>query len=173
MKSSYRVRAIRFLEQVFPYIKDVMTSPSDVEAAIIDFNINRSRRVEVFYGSARIALVTSDYVVKWDYDVDVVQEIGGCDNEYSAYQKALVSGYSYLLAEAYLICYNGIHFLIMPRVRHIGLKNHGGRNIDEFLTPDEYSWLVNFVNDLHSWNWGIYRGRAVVIDYAMTRDSFS
>ena len=168
MKSDYRVRAMRFLNIVLPYIKNVMTSPWDFEQAIKKFHRDRSRRVVVSYGSARIALITSDYVVKWDYDEDCVREIGGCDDEFMAYKKAVAAGYGYLLAESYLVDVHGIHFNIMPRIRNVG--PHGNKDISDFLTFDEFNWLYGFNKDLHNYNWGIRHNRPVVIDYAMTEE---
>lgn len=169
MKSDYRVRASRFIHSVFSYIENYLTEPCMVEEAIDNYNRDHSRKVEVAWGSARIALITSDYVVKWDYDTDYAEDIGGCEDEYCAFIKAKAEGYSHLLAETTLIVINNIMFSIMPRIRNIGPDHHGGE-IQDYLTALEWEWLRHFDKDIHHYNWGIRHGKACVIDYAMTEE---
>lgn len=167
MKSDYRVRATRFIKSILPYIENVMFDVGSIEEYVADYNRDKSRKVEVVWGSARIALITSDYVVKWDYDMDCVKDIGGCEDEYNAFVKAKAEGYSHLLAETTLIVIDDLMFSIMPRIRNIGPQYHKGE-IKEYLTPDEWDWLHDFDKDIHHYNWGIRHGKACVIDYAMT-----
>lgn len=169
MKSDYRVRASRFIHSVFSYIENYLTEPCMVEEAIDNYNRDHSRKVEVMYGSARIALITSDYVVKWDYDEDCAQDIGGCEDEYNAYLYAKSKGYDYLLAETSLIVVHGQIFSIMPRIRNIGPTHHKGE-INQYLTNDELNWVYGFDRDIHHYNWGIRHGKACLIDYAMTEE---
>ena len=169
MKSDYRVRASRFIHSVFSYIENYLTEPCMVEEAIDNYNRDHSRKVEVMYGSARIALITSDYVVKWDYDEDCVDDIGGCLDEYEAYMKAKQDGFDYLLAETTLIEVNNITFSIMPRIRNVGPTHHKG-DISNYLNPVEWGWVQNFDRDLHHYNWGIRHGKACIIDYALTEE---
>ena len=169
MKSDYRIRAKKFLRSIFPYIDGYMWDVDEVEYQVEKYNYDKSRHVSVRCGSARIALITSDYVIKWDYDNDCVEEIGGCDDEYYAYQEAVKAGYEYLLAEATLIEYNGFSFMIMPRIKNIGGENNGG-DIQAYLTWDEYKWVKKFNKDIHSYNWGIRNGKACLIDYAFTQE---
>ena len=169
MKSDYRVRATHFLNSILPYIGDVLTDIDEVEERVGNYNRDRSRKVKVSWGSARIALITSDYVVKWDYDTDCAEEIGGCADEYDAYMRAKSEGFAYLLAETTLIVVNNTVFSIMPRINNIGPAHHKGE-IDDYLTPDEYKWILQFNKDIHHYNWGIRHGKACVIDYAMTRE---
>lgn len=172
MKSDYRVRASRFLRSILPYIGDVLTDIYEVEERVKDFNRDHSRKVEVVWGSARIALITSDYVVKWDYDADCVKDIGGCVDEYDAYMKAKSEGFAYLLAETTLTVINGTVFSIMPRINNIGPEHHKGE-IKDYLTPNEYDWIWHFNKDIHHYNWGIRHGKACVIDYAMTQEVYA
>ena len=169
MKSDYRVRARRFIISVLPYIEDCMTDIDEVQERIGEYNRDRSRKVEVIWGSARIALITSDYVVKWDYDDDCADELGGCYDEWLGYMQAKKEGFAYLLAETSLIVVDGHTFSIMPRIRAIGPKCHCG-DIINYLTPEEYVWITKFNADIHHWNWGIRHGKACVIDYAMTKE---
>lgn len=168
MKSDYRIRAKKFLKSIFPYIDGYMWNVSEVEFQVERYNAEKKRHVIVSCGSARIVLITSDYVIKWDYDNDCVEGIGGCDDEYCAYQEAVKAGYEYLLAEATLIEYNGFSFMIMPRIKCIGGCNNGG-DIKVYLTQDEYKWITKFNKDIHSYNWGIRNGKACLIDYAFSQ----
>lgn len=169
MKSDYRVRALRFLNSILSYLEDDIFDPTEVQYRVDEFNRDHSRKVEVMWGSARIALITSDYVVKWDYDMDDAHDIGGCADEYRAYQQAKEQGFEYLFAETTLVNINDIEFSIMPRIRNIGPDHHGGE-IDDYLTPWEWEWLRHFDKDIHHYNWGIRHGKACVIDYAMTAE---
>ena len=171
MKSDYRIRAKKFLKSIFPYIDGYMWDFDEVMYQVEKYNYDKKRHVIVSRGSARIVLITSDYVIKWDYDSDYVEEIGGCDDEYLAYQEATKAGYSYLFAEATLIEYNGFSFMVMPRIKRIGRSNNGG-DIKAYLTPDEYEWVFKFNNDLHSYNWGIRNGKACLIDYAFSQEVY-
>ena len=169
MKSDYRVRAMNFLRSIFPYIDGYMWDVSEVEYQVEKYNYDKSRHVSVCCGSARIALITSDYVIKWDYDNDCVEDIGGCDDEYRAYQEAKRVGYEYLLAEVTPVEYQGFSFVIMPRIKHVGGENNGGE-IRDYLTEQEYKWVIKFDKDIHSYNWGIRNGKACLIDYAFTQE---
>ena len=169
MKSDYRVRAMNFLRSIFPYIDGYMWDVSEVEYQVEKYNYDKSRHVSVCCGSARIALVTSDYVIKWDYDTDCVEDIGGCDDEYRAYQEAKRAGYEYLLAEVTPIEYRGFSFVIMPRIDKVGMDYNGGE-IRYYLTEQEYKWVTEFDKDIHSYNWGIRNGKACLIDYAFTQE---
>lgn len=169
MKSDYRIRAKKFLKSIFPYIDGYMWDVSEVEYQADKYNCDKNRHVSVCCGSARIALITSDYVIKWDYDNDCVEEIGGCDDEYCAYQEAKREGYEYLLAEVTPVEYQGISFIIMPRIDNVGMTYNGGE-IRKYLTEQEYKWVINFDKDIHSYNWGIRNSKACLIDYAMTEE---
>jgi len=169
MKSDYRVRASRFIKSVMPYIENVLFDFSEVEERIAEYNRDHSRKVEVMYGAARIALITSDYVVKWDYDEECARDLGGCMDEYDAYLYAKSKGYDYLLAETSLVVVHGQVFSIMPRIRNIGPTHHKGE-INQYLTTDELKWVHEFDRDIHHYNWGIRHGKACIIDYAMTEE---
>ena len=131
MKSDYRVRATRFLRAILPYIEDVLMDIYEVEERVKDYNRDHSRKVEVVWGSARIALITSDYVVKFDYDPEEVDSIGGCMNEMELYAQAKAEGFAYLFAEITPFLYSGRMFFIMPRIRGIG---SGNRYAEDYMT---------------------------------------
>jgi len=168
MKSDYRVRALNFLRAIFPYIENNLYSVSGTEFNVQEYlSDHPSRKVEVNCGSARIALITSDYVVKWDYDNENVRDIGGCEKEYEIYKKVESAGFGYLFAMATLVNYNGVTFEIMPRIKAIGPKHHP-TDIIYMLSSIEESWLrsMGILYDLHHWNWGIMKSRPVIVDYA-------
>ena len=167
MKSDYRFRAAKFLKDIFPYICDCLTDRYDVQKAIDCYNACKHRNVLFSYGAVRIALITSDYVIKWDYNKECIYECGGCADEHKAFMKAKEMGYDYLLAESTLIEYHGYYFMIMPRISKIGRKYNGGE-IRNYLTEKEYKWVIKFDRDIHSYNWGIRDGKACLIDYAMS-----
>lgn len=172
MKSDYRIRAQKFLDNILPYISDVLTDTWVVGKIVEEYNVTHSRKIEIHEGSARCALVTSDYVIKWDYSAESVEEIGGCEKEWEVYQQAKREGMAYLLAECTLIEREGVVFEIMPRIPAIGRKSHKANDIAEMLTDEEYCWLsdIGLLRDMHSWNWGIKYNKPVIIDYAFLED---
>jgi hypothetical protein len=118
------------------------------------------------YGVARMVVVGPDFVFKWNYDENCVTEVGGCEEEFNKYKSCLSSGYSYLLAPVYRINYSARFFYIMPKIENIGDRAHGYKPIEYFLSNEEYFWIKEQVGDLHSYNWGLMKGKPVVIDYA-------
>ena len=170
MKSDYRVRAYKFIKTILPYIENCLYNYMEVEDKIWQFNASYNRKVKFMMGSARIVLITSDYVIKWDYDLENVKSIGGCDEENRAYEKAVKAGFGYLCAECTQVVVNNIHFNIMPRIDNIGRKAHHGKEIYEFLTSEEYKWIREFNKDIHSYNWGIKNKKAIMIDYGFTQE---
>lgn len=171
MKSDYRIRAKKFLKSIFPYIDGYMWDLDDIFYQVEKYNDDKKRNVLVSHGSARVALITSDYVIKWDYDNGSAKEIGGCDDEYRAYQEAKQAGYEYLLAEVTPVEYQGLSFIIMPRIDKVG-KCYNGGDIQLFLTREEYKWIFKFNKDIHSYNWGIRNGKACLIDYAFSQNVY-
>ena len=121
---TYIERAMDFIAEVYPFIKD-FESPWTTRRNIREYNAVKTRNVIVKNGCARIALITSDYVVKWDYDEDEVEDIGGCENEVSLYAVAELEGFAYLFAQITRFEYKGRYFYIMPRVR--GIRESNGR----------------------------------------------
>ena len=167
MKSDYRIRAKKFLKSIFPYIEGCMWDFDDVCYQVEKYNEDKKRHVIVSCGSARIALIISDYVIKWDYDFENIETIGGCEDEFRVYKRSLSTGYAHLLAPVFRIYHRNRFFFIMPRVDHIGPEEHEYKDINEFITEDEYDWLCDNIGDLHSWNWGLDEfNNPIVIDYA-------
>ena len=160
---NYIERAKDFIEQVYPYIA-ICRNPWDARNRIEMFNADFDRKVAVSSGLSRIALITSDYVVKFDYDPDEVACIGGCESEMELYATAKREGFAYLFAEITAFSYNGRCFYIMPRIRGIGSGRHYAEN---YMTPAEKDFCRRYrVTDLHTENYGFRKGHVCVIDYA-------
>lgn len=175
MKTSYIVRAKKFIRQILPYIIPNITWIPAVEKGVNEFCIAHNRKIKVAYGSARIALITSDYVIKWNYDNEAVEDIGGNTEELKMYEKAKEDGFDYLLAEPTKVTINGYDFIIMPKV-NIGRTDNKGkqkRAIQNYLTDEEYMWTLDNIDDLHIYNWGFLKNKPVITDYALNTMSLN
>lgn len=160
---SYIERAKDFIAEVFPYIHDSFC-PWDIEEEINKYNTTFNRKVRVQNGLSRIALITSDYVVKFDYDPDEIDSIGGCQNEVALYYDAKQEGFAYLLAEITPFSFHDREFYIMPRIYGIG---SGRYYAEHYMNPAEQSFCRKHrITDLHSNNYGFRRGHVCLIDYA-------
>lgn len=161
---SYIERAKDFIEQVFPYI-DECYAPWKVREQIDCFNSDHNRKVKVGNGLSRIALITSDYVVKWDYDEDEVGCIGGCADELAMYSIAEQEGYSYLFAKITQVTYRDRDFYIMPRIYGIG--RHAWDYAEDYMSAEEKAWCHRHaITDLHCNNYGFHKGHVCIVDYA-------
>lgn len=161
---SYIERAQDFIKEIFPYIGE-WNDPWNIGYDIDDFNKKCNRKVIMRHGIARIAFITSDYVVKYDFDKDEVEAVGGCENEVELYTKAVKDGFGYLFAEITHYHYNGHDFYIMPRIHGIG-KN-SWFYADAFMTPEENAWCErHHLTDLHYKNYGFRKNRICIVDYA-------
>lgn len=160
--SSYEVRAIRFIQQIFSYIADCHTVGSYWDA-VQAFNLEHNRKVMCDNGMTRVALITSDYVVKIDYHAKNVKRWGGGEQEVKFYRMASSEGYGYLFAKIKPYYYKGQMFYIMPRVHGIGRKFE---DADAYMTEEEADWCWEHdLCDLHNQNYGWKDGHVVIIDY--------
>ena len=160
---NYEDRAKDFIKQIFPYVKgchNVLRALEQVDS----FNQTYNRKVRVAHGIARIALITSDYVVKFDYDKSEVEAVGGGENEIKMYAIAEREGFAYLFAKVSPYCYKGMKFYIMPLIRGIG-RGHGYAH--NWMTEEEYDFCEDhYLTDLHSNNYGFRNGHVCIVDYA-------
>lgn len=170
MKSDYRVRARHFMEVLWDYIEDCHNF-WDYKQAITRFNREKNRKVKFSHGVARIALITSDYVIKFDYDLSEVARVGGCEDEVQFYAFAQDMGFGYLFAEITPFYFHGRMFYIMPRVEGIGRYKNCW--VDRFLESDEYEFCSNYLEDLHDDNYGWYKNHPIIIDYACNQFSIN
>ena len=97
MKSNYIVRAIKFLNKIVPYLDKY----NSVYTAVAVFNSENRRAVKVEMGAVRYALLTSDYVVKWDYDADNACIFGGCKEEYEIWKEVKKNCFSGFICRDY------------------------------------------------------------------------
>ena len=173
MKSNYEVRAQKFIHKIFPTIKDIMDEPYEVEEVIKMFNCLHHRKIHVCYGDARIALLTSDYVVKFDYNYETIEEIGGCENEVALYACAVEDGFDYLFAKINRYDYEGHSFYIMPRIDHVGEYRNIYHHADYYMTEEEQDWCMKHnLTDLHCNNYGFRKGKVCIVDYAYIEQDY-
>jgi hypothetical protein len=160
---SYEERAKDFIKEIFPYIAKNMQSPWYVREGVNKFNKKRSRNVKMRAGCARIALLTSDYVVKFDYDYEEVESIGGCANEAYMYDIAEREGFAYLFAKTTHVTYQNHDFYIMPLIEGVDDCNGSAWH---HMTITEANWCHDHsVTDLHSGNYGFRDGHVCIFDY--------
>lgn len=160
MKSNYIVRAQKFMETFYPYMRKY-----HIGEAVNHFNEDKHRAVQCRQGAVRRVLITSDYVIKWDYDRRNSKTFGGCREEYKMYQKVKDDYYSYLFAEITPIKVRNRTFYVMPRVKSLGVDHDEW--IDDVLNESEWDYVESVgVGDIHDENWGYLHGRPVLIDYA-------
>ena len=145
-----------------------MEEPYAVKCAMDTFNKTYHRNILVRNGSARIAIITSDYVIKFDYDYENVEEIGGCEQEMELYKLAVEDGIDYLFAKTERYDYNGHSFYIMPRIYGIGKRRYKKYHpADYYMTSKEKEWCDSHkLVDLHSNNYGFRKGKICIVDYA-------
>ena len=164
---SYEERAKDFIKEVVPFIQD-FESPFTTRKDIRTFNARFTRSVKVACGCARIALITSDYVVTWDYDEDEVESVGGSENEIALYAIAEQEGFAYLFSKITRYEYKGRKFYIMPRVR--GINEDNGRAW-QYMTEVECKWCQDhYLTDLHCGNYGLTKQGVVIVDYGFQVD---
>lgn len=165
MKSDYRERAFQFLTEIYPYIKNCMNEVYTVKRMIHVYNRKHFRNVKVSNGSARIALITSDYVIKFEYDYEEVIRIGGCEDEVDFYEFVKQNHMEHLFAEVTPISYMGHKFYIMPRISGVG--RYDDDYVQNFLDGKDLQFVEKYLYDMHSGNYGWKNGYPVIIDYAL------
>ena len=172
MKSSYEVRAKKFINQIAPYIPIILnsTTVNYLRQAIYEFNTIHHRKVRMYKGYTRVALITSDYVIKLDYNKDAM--FGDCETEFHMYEIAECDGYDYLFAKITRYTVNGIDFYIMPKIN--GINENSDREAWEYMTPSEYDWCTEHnIIDLHSGNFGWKNNHIIIFDYAATNGCYT
>ncbi len=163
MKSDYKVRAMRFLEEVWPYIEKCGNEPYQYRQAISLYNHRKSRHVTVGSGCVRVALITSDYVIKFDYCPEEAARVGGCADEAKFYQFAQERGFGYLFAETTPVEFHGRMFYIMPKIEGIGRYDC---YVQDYLDEVDRDFVEEYLYDLHEENYGWKDGYPVIVDYA-------
>ena len=160
---NYEERAKDFVKMIFPLIEDCQ-DVWDYRDAVAMFNRVYTRKVRCSNGIARVAFISSDYVVKVEYDSYEVASVGGGENEMRMYAIAEQEGFAYLLAKVSRFNYMDRTFYIMPRIHGIG--KHGS-NANEFMTDEENDFCDRHnIGDLHCNNYGFRNGHVCIVDYA-------
>ena len=157
-------RAKDFIAMLYPMIENCEVL-REYRNAVEKFNACYSRSVKCANGLARVAFITSDYVVKYEYDEEEVGYIGGGDNEVAMYEIAKQEGFEYLFAQVTRYDYEGKRFYIMPRINGIGSCPY-----DEafaHMSKEECAFCKrHHLTDLHGQNYGFREGHVCIIDYA-------
>lgn len=123
MKNSYEIRAQKFIRSFAPFIQDIdfmnggFNARMQAKKAVLKFNAKFNRKVRIAHGSSRIVFITSDYVVKVDYDGI---SFGGGQDEIRGYDFACANGMEHLFAPITKITHDGRDFYVMPRVSRTG-----------------------------------------------------
>lgn len=167
MKSNYTIRAKHFIEQFFNewhFTTIDFDTLDTIREYVQNYNTIHHRKVEFNHGLTRIVFITSDYVIKIDYNRTWA---GNCEDEYNLYHNKIKnSPYFYLFAEITRYEYNGIIFYIMPRIYNIDESKD--EDVDEYLTGEEYEFIYETLqlHDLHSGNYGWKNKKVIIVDYA-------
>lgn len=162
MKTDYKVRAEKFahvLVKLFADCEDL----GDFYEAVEEYNdTHRNCNMLCDHGISRIAIIRSDYVIKFHRrGADFYSGAGDNYSERRVYEKAVKAGYAYLLAETTLKNIDGVDVAIMPRIKGVGSTSLYG-----YATAKEIQWLWDNIGDLHANNYGRRDGKICVIDYA-------
>ena len=161
---SYIERAKDFVKEICPYLERANFDCWATMNSVQQYNADHTRAVKFAHGIARVALITSDYVVKFDYDEDEVERVGGGEAEVQFYAIAKAEGFAYLFAEVTRFYYGIKAFYIMPRIRGIGKDWY---HADHFMTDEERDWCDRHdLSDLHCNNYGFRNGKVCIVDYA-------
>ena len=162
MRSDYIARAKKFV----PFVETLIENAENkwtIKQRVDAFNYTKKRKVIFSYGLTRYAFITSDYVIKIDYDEDAIADFGGCESEIELYEQAEQDNMEYLFAKITPYYYNGRNYYIMPRISGIGRTDW---NAEHYMTPKERRWCDwHGVEDLHFNNYGWRNRHICIIDY--------
>lgn len=160
-QAGYEKRAKKFIQQIYPIIRKHPTNLKKCKEAISQFN-EEGHNVILMHGASRIALIYSDFVVKWDWNKGNVVWVGGCQEEVKNYIYAKKNGHGRCFAKAIEYKYGDIYFIIMPRATKIGRAR-------EYKWKKHFTWISDNFWDLHNMNVGELNGYPVLVDYALRR----
>ena len=164
MKNDYITRAKKFIPVLDKMLSDDFNNKYLIQQYILAYNYTHRRNVIFSHGLTRYAFITSDYVIKIDYDEYEVQNFGGCNDEYELYQCAVADGMDYLFAEITPFMYNNKVYYIMPRIKGIGKT---GNDATCYMNRKERHWCRSYdLRDLHYLNYGWRNKHICIIDYA-------
>ena len=169
IRSSYEVRAQKFIREIFPFICGCEEC-EDYEFGMYNYLIEHPRRNVIFdHGMTRVVFITSDYVVKIDYSEKNIARFGGGEKEILFYETAENEGFGYLFAKISRYIYKGHTFYIMPRVN--GISEDRWEDAWWYMTDEENQWCSQHgLFDLHAKNYGLVNGKVKIIDYGCYDD---
>jgi len=172
MKSDYTVRAEKFIHNFYEWFVDnygvgMWDDLGIIYDAVDTYNEIYNRKIKVFNGAVRVTLVTSDYVVKWDYGTEEDIEIyGGCEQEAENYETIVAgSRYEHYFAKVTRVYEGNMMFIIMPRIGRVEYTSKT-RELYECIPKCEWMWIQKRFGDLHRGNWGLKNGHPIITDYA-------
>lgn len=161
MKSDYKVRAEKFINKFYPVIKSCK-NVNQIEKCIKAYNIEHHTNIQFAHGASRYAIIYSDYVIKFDFG-NGKEWAGGCEDEYNRYNEQIKgSGYEYLFAEITKIRIGRKNAYIMPRVYGVGTDKYWDN-----LSYEERHFIFSITADMHRNNYGNFKNKPKIIDYAM------
>ena len=164
MKNDYITRAKKFIPALDKMLSDEFENEYLIQQYIQAYNYTHRRNVVFSSGLTRYAFITSDYVIKIDYNTDAVEQWGGCEQEYELYQNAVIDGMDYLFAEITPFMYNNKVYYIMPRIKGIGKTDC---DATYYMSRKERNWCRSYdLIDLHYLNYGWRNKHICIIDYA-------
>ena len=164
MKNDYITRAKKFIPVLDKMLSDDFKNKYLIQLYIQAYNYTHRRNVIFSHGLTRYAFITSDYVIKIDYDEYEVENFGGCEQEYELYQNAVADGMDYLFAEITPFMYNDKVYYIMPRIKGIGRTENDAMR---YMNRKERQWCRSYdLMDLHYLNYGWRNKHICIIDYA-------
>lgn len=161
VKSSYEIRAKKFIHDIFPYL---LEEGFIYKRAIRKFNEVKHRKVKQAYGSTRYCLLSSDYVVK----IDLTEEscFGTSKDELQNWEEFYSTcGYEDHFAPVSKYTYRDYDFYIMPRIPNVGCFEE--EDLKKDIDEDFAEWAFNNIGDIHSEQFGRKNGKFIFVDYAM------
>lgn len=164
---NYIERAEDFIKAIYPFICGSLHDRYGVFNAVKNFNATYNRKVICMHGCVRVALITSDYVVKFDYNEEEIPFLGGGEKEVRIYNRAKEDGFGYLFAPITRYVYDNNAFYIMPRINGIGKEEYDDYYAEELMTEEESDYIDELgLTDLHNYNFGFRKGKICLVDYA-------
>ena len=161
MKSDYITRAKKFVPFVARLLEE--KNAREIKYTLYEYNYSHRRHISFASGLTRYAFITSDYVIKVDYNPTEIAHFGGCEDEITVYNEAKQDNMEYLFAAITPYEYNGRTYYIMPRINGIGRTEE-----DAFyhMNRKEIKWCREHgICDLHYLNYGWRNRHVCIIDY--------
>lgn len=172
IKTDYITRAIKFYNTIARDIQN-FEKPEEYKEYFAYYNMHHYRNVKIANGCARVAIITSDYVIKLDCgDPDYY---GGCAEEVRAYKRACIRGVQGAFAPITEIA-PGVYVMPKCKCNYCNGWDDEPYTVEQFyrgLSRDEKKFVSGFIYDIHEGNIGKLHKKIVLVDYAANRCSQS